>query len=568
LSRPDLRRLRICAIVAALALPLSVPSARRAPPQARPVTVQLLAINDFHGNIEPPAGADGQINGTPAGGAAYLAAHLARAERENPNSIVVAAGDLVGASPLVSSSFHDEPTIAAMNAMHLAISSVGNHEFDRGIAEMLRLKRGGCHPTDGCQGGAFTGAAFQYLSANVVRTSTGATLFPPTAVRTIGGVKVAFIGETLQGTPDIVTAAATRGVTFLDEATTANMYAAQLTRQGVHAIVLLMHQGGRQQPGNGSPDPNGCDNFEGPIVPLVAKLTPDIQVVLSGHSHNFYNCRIGDHLVTSASAFGRMLTRVNLQIDRASDRIEDASAINEVVTRDVDPDPAVARLVNRYATLAGKTANRVVGSVSATISRFANPAGESALGDVIADAQLEATSAPGAGGAVVAFMNAGGIRADVTANDARPFARPGEVTFADLFRVQPFGNVMMTFTMTGEGVSRLLEQQFDNPRPGARSMLQVSNGFTYRYRLSAPPGQHIVADSVAISGRVIGPTDRVRVEATDFLVNGGGSYPALAEGTDRVVGAPDIDALVAYFKAHSPVAPGTDPRGADRLKTL
>jgi 5'-nucleotidase len=545
------------AVVAVLSLPLALHGRER-------VTVQLLAINDFHGNLEPPSGSGGRIDAVDAGGAEYLASHLANAVRDNPNSLVVAAGDLIGASPLVSSMFHDEPTIEALNAMGLAVASVGNHEFDEGVPELLRMKRGGCHPQDGCQDGdGFKGARFAYLSANVVRTGTDRTLFPATVVRKVGGVKIGFIGETLRGTPRIVSPLGTRGLTFLDEAETANAHAARLKRQGVNAIVLLIHEGGRQRPAEGNADPNGCDNLGGGILPVLEKLTSDIQVVVSGHSHSYYNCRIGEHLVTSAGSYGRMITRIRLELDRSTGRVVSVNASNQTVTRDVPRSPAQTRILEKYAALVEQRAARVVGSVTQDVTRAANAAGESALGDVIADAQLAATSAPENGGAVVAFMNSGGIRADLVARPGGT-APPGQVTFRDLFTVQPFGNLLTVSTLTGEQLRRLLEQQFDGARPGAARILQVSAGFSYRYRLAAPPGRHVDPDSILIGGRRVAPEDRVRVTASDFLVSGGEGTGVLGEGTDRVVGIADIDALVAYFRGRSPVAPG--PR--DRIVRL
>ncbi len=552
---------RLTVLGALLSAPLAIAGGQPAGRVPAPVSVQLLAINDFHGNLEPPSGANGRIHMVPAGGAEYLGTHLTRAIAGNPNSIVIAAGDLIGASPLISALSHDEPTIEAMNAMHLAVSSVGNHEFDQGPRELLRMQKGGCHPTDGCQDGdGFAGARFRYLAANVIRAATRAPLLPPTVVRTIGGVNVGFIGETLRGTKDIVAPAGTTGLTFLDEAATANLYAARLSRLGVHAIVLLIHEGGRQGPDDDEADPNGCVSFSGPIDAIARTLTPDIKVVISGHSHRFYNCTIAGHIVTSASSYGRMITRLNLAIDRSSDRITSASATNEIVTRDVAKDATQTRIIAKYGALSAGVANKVVGSVTADLMRKINAAGESALGDVFADAQLAATSAPDKGGAVVAFMNSGGIRADVVANAPRATARPGEVTYGDLYTVQPFGNVLSVITMTGDMLKRLLEQQFDNPTPGQRTMLQVSSGFTYRYKLTAPTGRHVDADSIAINGQPVAPTDRVRVEASDFLVAGGNDFSVFGEGTNKVVGDADLDALVAYFKAHSPVAPGPQDR--------
>jgi 5'-nucleotidase len=319
----------------------------------------------------------------------------------------------------------------------------------------------------------------------------------------------------------------------------------------VRAIVLLVHEGGRQWPAQGDTDPNGCEGFTGALTPVLEKLSADVSVVVSGHTHQFYNCRIGGRLVTSAGSFGRMFTRIALDVDRGSGRITSASAQNQVATRDVAKDPAQTRILVKYGALAEAKASQVVGSASAALTRVANSAGESALGDVIADAQLAATRAPENGGAEVAFMNVGGIRADVGAGDVR---------YRDLFEVQPFGNVLMVVTLTGEQLRRLLEQQFERPSAARGRLLQVSSGFAYSYRAGAPAGQKVDADSIRIAGRRVAPGDRIRVAASDFLANGGESIAVLGEGTDRVVGVADIDALVAYFKARSPVAPGPQDR--------
>lgn len=523
------------------------------------VTIQLLAINDFHGNLEPPDGSNGFIRRTPAGGAEYLATHLGAHIAKNPNSIVVAAGDLIGATPLVSALFHDEPAIEAMNAMRLAVSAVGNHEFDHGAAELLRMQTGGCHPVAGCaDGDGFSGASFQYLAANVVRQSGADSepLLPPTAVKTIAGVKIGFIGETLRSTPRIVTPTGVRGLTFLDEAETANTYAAALKQQGVRTIVLLIHEGGEQ---GGGGDPNGCNGFIGAIRGIVEKLSPDIKIVISGHTHQAYNCTIGGRLVTSASSFGRVITRIEVDIDPSNDAVVAASATNEIVSRDVEKNSVQTRLIEKYSARSSSIAKRIVGSTAGDIRRAPNRSGESALGDVIADAQLAATSQPDKGRAVVAFMNPGGIRADIAAG-ASGGERPGQVNYAQLFAVQPFNNVLTVLTLTGEMMKRLLEQQFGGARADAALILQVSNGFTYRYRLTAPPGQHVEAASIMIGGRVIGPADRVRVATNSFLAAGGDGFTVFQEGSDQLGGDIDVDALASYFRSRSPVVPGPQNR--------
>jgi 5'-nucleotidase len=527
------------------------------------VVVQLLAINDFHGALEPAEGATGRINTVPAGGAEYLSTHLKKAIGENPNSVIVAAGDLIGATPLTSALFHDEPAIETMNAIGVSVASVGNHEFDHGWRTLMRLQKGGCDPTDGCRDGdGFSGAKFQYLSANVVRKANGGQqpLFPATAVRTVGGVKIGFIGETLQRTRQLVTPTGVRGLSFLDEASAANRHAARLKMQGVNAIVLLIHEGGQQNPGEPAPEPNGCANFTGAIVPIVQRLSPAIRVIVSGHTHQFYNCTIDGHTVTSASSNGRMFTRINLTIDRSTDAITNVAASNQIVTRDVEKDPAVTRLITKYSALSRSTANRVVGTASADITARRNHAGESALGDVIADAQLAAASPAAKGGARVAFMNPGGIRADIVGNARTDGSELRDVTYAHLFTVQPFGNTLTVLTMTGAQIRQMLEQQFDSSTPGESRILQVSAGFTYRYALNAPAGQHVDPASIRIGGRIVRPTDRVRVASNNFLVAGGDNFTIFEDINNYSGGDIDVDALMEYFRTHSPVSPGPQNR--------
>ncbi|MES1256629.1 MAG: bifunctional metallophosphatase/5'-nucleotidase [Acidobacteriota bacterium] len=534
---------RLVCLSIVLATLAAAPLGQRRQGDASTVSVQLLAINDFHGALEPPAGAAGRVGASPAGGAAYLAAHLKRAVADQPHSLVVAAGDLVGASPLISALFHDQPTIESMDAMGLAVASVGNHEFDKGARALLELQ---------------AKARFQYLAANVVRTGTAPveTLFPATAVRNVGGVNIGFIGETLAGTARIVSPTGVRELAFLDEANAANAAAAALTARGVHAIVLLVHQGGEQAGGD---DPNGCANLRGGIVPVLGRLSPDIKVVISGHTHRFYNCTFGGRTLTSAGSYGRGITRVQLTIDPAADTIQSVAARNEIVTRDVVPDAAQVALIADYGARSAPLANRVVGSVARDILRASNRAGESALGDVIADAQLAATSAPGSGGAMVAFMNQGGIRTDILSGHAGG-AHPGTVTYGQLFAVQPFSNRLSVLTLTGEAIRRVLEQQFSTRVEGTQGILQVSRGFSYRYRLRAPAGQHVEPESVTLDGRPVAPTAAVRVAVVDFLAAGGDGFTVFTEGRDHVDTGLDIDALEAYVRAHSPVESGARNR--------
>ena len=556
------------------------------------VQLKLLGFNDFHGNIDPPAGSGGLVNGVPAGGVEYLATTVKQLRANHlPTSdsvLTVAAGDNIGASPLVSAAFHDEPTIELFNAMGVNVSSVGNHEYDEGVTELLRVQRGGCHPTDGCQDGdPYAGAAFPYLAANVVDKTTRQPVLPPYVIRKVGGVKVAYIGETLLGTPGIVNPAGISSVDFLDEADTANFWAAKLRReQGVKAFVLLIHQGGLQQSPPPVLDPSSCANFAGDITPIVSRLDPGFGIVVSGHTHRFYTCdlpnRAGTSLVTSAGSFGVLVTDISATISKGTGRFLQSDAHNVIVENGVrnadgsyarnpdgsfvrDPsriDPVAKQIADKYRTAVAPIANRVVGSITETIVRSPFGFFETPLGDVIADAQLAYTQSAGA---QVALMNPGGIRADLTFSNSPGGEAPGEITYGEAFTVQPFNNLVVTQTFTGQQLKDVLEQQFSvtaaatspgcfGQAAGGR-LLQVSAGFTYSYDSTQPCGSKVSA--LALNGTPIDPAATYRVTTNDFLANGGDNFSRLTAGTGRAT-APgfDVDALTAYLGANSPVAPG------------
>ena len=562
------RLVALCALVA-FVLALAPTAFGAAGDEEKDTLVQLLAINDFHGNLLPPSGSSGRIATGPgqtvnAGGVEYLATWIKSLRTTNPNTITVGAGDLIGASPLISGLFHDEPTIHAMNAIGVDVSGVGNHEFDEGIDELLRMQFGnqlggnGCHPVDGCQDGTpFGGSLFQYLAANVFYEGTQNTIFPPYEIHKVDNAKIAFIGLTLEGTPLIVTPAGVAGLEFRPEVPTINDLVTKLrNEQGVRAFVVLIHQGGFQSGPFplGYQDSDRCDNFSGDIVPIVNGLSRQVDVVISAHTHQPYICHINGKLVTSASSFGRLITDIDLRIDHQTKDIESATAHNVIVTRDVAKDAAETAIINKYDALSGPIANRVVGSQSADIVRVASPGGETALGDVIADAQLASTSPTDFGGAVVAFMNPGGIRADLVCSQPCSAASPAPVTYNQLFNVQPFNNVMTVKTMTGDMIYRLLEQQFT----GANGILQVSNGFEYSWSPTATP--HVVPDSVKINGVAVDKDASYRVAMNNFLASGGDGFSVFNEGTNPLGGEIDLDALVNYFMHNSPVGPGPQNR--------
>jgi 5'-nucleotidase len=529
----------------------------RASAQAAPVEVRILAINDFHGNLRPPTGgiriadpADTTRSiAVPAGGVEYMAT-LVKQLREKPdNTIFVAAGDLIGASPLLSAMFHDEPTIEAMSMMGLEIASVGNHEFDEGKDELLRMQNGGCHPVDKCQGPhPFGGAKFHYLAASTFDTNSGKTIFPAYEIREFQGIPVAFIGLTLKGTPGIVSPQGVAGLEFRDEAETVNALVPELKARGVEAIVVLIHEGGFP-----TGHYNECPGISGPIVEIVKNLDRAVDVVISGHTHRAYVCEIDGRLVTSGDKFGTLVTVIDLKLDPGTRDVISAKADNLIVrSAALAKDPEQSALLESYDKLAAPIANRRAGSLTHTLSRVPNHTGESRLGDIIADAQLAAMAAEANGGAVIAFTNPGGIRTDI------PKKEDGAVSYADLFASQPFRNQLVTLTLTGIQIKDLLEQQWLDPkRP---RILQVSKGFQYVWDAAKPYGEHVMADRMSLNGQQIDPATSYRVTVNSYLALGGDGFAVLKQGTAPRFGIYDIDALYAYFQANSPVTPATGNR--------
>ncbi|GAB3953604.1 bifunctional metallophosphatase/5'-nucleotidase [Micromonospora vulcania] len=531
------------------------------------------------------------VNGTPAGGVEYLATWLKRlraeAAAEGRQTTTVGAGDLIGASPLVSAAFHDEPTIELMDEIGLDISSVGNHEFDEGIGELLRINKGGCHPVDGCQDGdGFAGAKFTYLAANTINKKTKLPILPPVDIKLVGGVPVGFVGVTLEGTPGIVNPAGITSVEFKDEVETANKWGGLLKLFGVKAMVLLVHEGGAQSAPPSTPGVSDCANFSGPIVDIVRGLRPEFGLVVSGHTHRFYSCSLPNSsgapsVVTSAGTNGQLVTDIDYSLDRRSGRFTSISARNVIVENGVrnpdgawqqsapgsyvrNPDlvdPRAKALADKYRTAVAPIANRVVGRISADIVRDVRPNQESPLGDVIADAQLAYTASAGA---QIALMNPGGIRASLPYAASAGGEAPGEITYGEAFTVQPFNNLVVTQTLTGAQLKNVLEQQFVgfNGQTTQR-VLQVSTGFAYSYDSTAPAGSRVSA--LTLGGTPVDPAASYRVTTNDFLANGGDGFSELTGGTDRAT-APgfDVDALVAYLGAGGPVVPGP----ADRITRL
>ena len=549
------------------------------------VDLQLLALNDFHGNLEAPSGSSGRVtelqaDGTTktidAGGAEYLATALRTARANHPYSFTVAAGDIVGASPLLSGLFHDEPTIEAMNAMGLDVTGVGNHEFDEGAKELIRLQKGGCHPTDGCYSDdrTYQGAGFPILAANVTWEKNGKTILKPYTIKKVNGVKVGFIGVTLEGTPNVVTAEGVKGLKFADEIETVNKYTKILKKkEGVDAVVALVHEGGTPTSTAYNYDCDAGGNGSGisdPIATIAKGIDPEVDAIVTGHTHQAYVCTIPDpsgnpRLVTSASSYGKLFTELNMVYDRKTGEIVRTSvdASNKVVTRTVEKAPDITELLNYWKALAAPVANTTVGYISGDISRTDADTLETPLGDVIGDAQLAYAKTLDSG-ADLALMNPGGIRADLvyTASGAEG---NGVVTYGEGFAVQPFSNTVNLKDLTGAQLITVLQQQVSGTNLASPKILQISSGLTYTLDLTKTGADRIVVDSVKLGGVAIDTTATYRVAMNSFLAGGGDGFTELANGTNQLVGGDDLAALTAYLTANSSAAAPLAPPAADRI---
>jgi 5'-nucleotidase len=597
------RRTRFVALSAAALLLLTValpatakpPTGGPAEQRAKTIDVQILGLNDYHGQLEavdPLASSGGRIGFltdtdptsavkneclvetcVAAGGTEYLATHIANLKATNQNTVFVSAGDLIGATPLLSALFHDEPSIEAFNIMGLDYNGVGNHEFDEGVDELLRMAYGdnevgdyeparpdGCHPEDGCaDGDGFGGADFDFLAANVVYKDSGDTIFPPYKVHDFpGGAKVAFVGMTLEGTPEIVSPEGIASVDFLDEAASVNALVPHLKRRGVEAIVVLLHEGGSVQGGaggrldlidscNAPTAPNAPNSPTGAIPQIVPMMDDEIDIVITGHTNWAVNCLIDGKVVTGAASQGRLITDIDAKIDKKTRDFVEIKVDNKVVTRDVAKAPAITALIAEYNVFAGPVAAVEVGETTSALTRsaIAPDLSESQLGRLIADAQL---AHPSVSGAQIALMNPGGIRSDLNA---------GVITHGEAFGVQPFSNILMVRSFTGAEIEAILEQQFRINSQGqpANVILAVSEGFNYSWSLTAPLGSKVDPASITLNGQPVLPGSTYQVAMNNFLGFGGDAFPTMLAGDLVKFGADDLVALEDYLGANDPYDP-------------
>ncbi|MER6169872.1 bifunctional metallophosphatase/5'-nucleotidase [Streptosporangium sp. NPDC001681] len=587
MSRSFLRLTMAC-VLAGAGVTLAMGPAEAGNKPAKTVPVRLLSLNDFHGNLEPPTGSSGRMVDetgatVDAGGAAYVATHLK--QLSDKNTLKVAQGDLIGATPLISAAYHDEPSVEFLGKIGVTASAVGNHEFDEGYAELRRIMNGGCHPVDGCSpAGKWKGAAYSYLGANVVfkRPAQGAEkqaldalggtnasslrallkdygipALPPVAIRWMNGVPIGFIGLVTGSTPSIVTSEGIKDLDFIDEVKAANVASKLLKIVGVKAQVVLVHEGDQVTAGQ---SPDSCSAQPGAGNRIATQVDAEIDMILSGHSHQAYLCTVADpkgasRLYSQGGSFGRVITKVDFQVDVKTRDVVRSSVVadNQVVTRTVTPDPEISAFVQTWKDRVAPVANRPIGKITADITNAASASGESSLGNLIADGQLAATRT--GGNAQIALMNPGGVRASLTYAGSPAGEGDGVVTYGEAFTVQPFNNLMQVITLTGAQLKTVLEQQFTGG-PNAQAftkILQPSSNFTYTYSASAPWGSKISA--MKIDGVDVTDTQTIRVAANNFLVGGGDAFAAFTGGTDLWSGPLDIDAFAAHFAANPLITP-------------
>jgi len=567
----------LCGLAACSAGPSAKTGSKAA--AGTPVTIKLIALNDFHGHLRPlpsttalPAAEPGKTVDIPLGGAAYVATEVRALKAQNGLNMVVGAGDLISASPLESSLFHDESTILALDAMGLEISSVGNHEFDRGRDALLRMQNGGCAPDgsigkDTCIDGPYRGASFRYLAANVVDEASGKPILPAYAIREFatpaGPVRIAFIGLVLKALPDMVSHSGIEGLRLDDEADTVNALLPEIRAKGINSIVVLIHEGGKS---TGSYNDQECPGFTGKIIDIVGRLDPAVSLVLSAHTHEAYVCRLASRdpahkiLVTSSGSYGRFVTDVDLSIDPVTDQVLTANANNIAIVNDsmknpaptlypaLTADPTISAIVDEYSKLAAPVDNRIIGRIRTELSNKADKAGESPLGFVIADAQLEATHAKANGGAQIAFMNIGGVRSGLKRHNAK-----GGVNYGQIYSAQPFGTPLTTMTLTGAQLHDVLEAQWHEDSTSA--ILLPSRGFSYTWKADAPLGSKVDPDSMKLNGKPVKSDATYRITVNDFLADGGDAFKTFKEGTERrAFKQLDRDVLITYVARHSPLA--------------
>ncbi|SEN63447.1 5'-nucleotidase [Mesobacillus persicus] len=474
--------------------------------------IQLLAINDLHGQLNVTR----RVGGKPAGRVDYLAAYLKQRQAENEkNTLLIHTGDMVGASPPVSALLQDEPTIRILNKLNFDIGTVGNHEFDEGRNELQRLIQGGTHE----QTGDFAGSEFPWVVANVVDENTGNPVLPPYKVIKVNGMPIAFIGVVYSETPSIVVPSGVAGLKFTDEVEAINRYIPELKEQGVRSIIVLAHN-------PGSSSVNG-DNPSGELVDIANGVDDEVDIIYGAHNHAYMNSMVDNKLLVQSYSYGTAFSDVDIEIDpKTKDIVTKRAEIITTFQGGMEPDPEISDLLTNYEAAVEPIVNRVVGSAATHLTALRNDNGESVMGNLVADAQRQAMKTD------IALMNPGGIRADID---------EGDITWGEVYTVQPFNNDLVKMTMTGQQIRDVLNQQWGTNT----TMLQIS-GFTYTWDGRQPSGQRIVSIQLP-DGSEMDSNQTYTVTANSFLAGGGDGFTVFTKAQNKEIGPVDLDALVDFI---------------------
>jgi 5'-nucleotidase len=565
------RKVAQLALKVSLSLGLSFTLFACATYPAKPIVVNLVAINDFHGHIETEKFSLTKAGDTAAqtfvgGGVELLGANLQAWRKEDPQLLFVGGGDLIGASPGISALFADEPTLDALSMMGMRVSAVGNHEFDQGIKELKRQQNGGCdspRADRACKfNNTFSGAKFTYIAANVIENASGKPLFPPYFIEQAHGVKIGFIGAVLRDTPMMAASEHVKGLDFMDEAEAINSNIPALKALGVKVFVVLIHEGGTTTEAF---DEASCSQLKGPLVDIVKRLDPAIKLIVSGHSHSGFTCKVDGRTVTQAQNYGHLLTRIAMTIDASNHEVKDIKASNVVMAPSNAPVPeALSGLMTKARVGSRAAMSRPIARLAVpVVSRTLNDAGESPIGNLVADAQLAAVKNQGV---QIALMNNKGIRGNLeTGSD-------NITTYGQNTTVLPFGNTLTLLSFSGAQIRTLLEQQMwlDEEAPDGRNVLQVSEGFTYTWDRSRPIGQRVIPESVKLNGIALNDATEYRIAANNFIAGGGDRMPMFTQGKNRVdTSIKDLDVFIDYLKARELSGhPAGSNEAAGRVKRI
>ncbi|MBS4174701.1 5'-nucleotidase C-terminal domain-containing protein [Bacillus sp. FJAT-49736] len=478
-----------------------------------PIEVQILGINDLHGQLDVTR----TVGSRNVGRADVLAAYLKQKKAQVKDTLLVTSGDAVGASAPVSALFQDEPTLNILNALHFDVGTLGNHEFDHGVKEMMRQIYGGTNPTTGEY---FKGLNFPYVCANVIDKKTKKPLLPPYVIKKVHGIDIGFIGVDTTETPSITMPANVKDVEFTDETEAVNKYAKELKKKGVKTIIVLAHD-----PGNSDYDGK---NATGKVIDMAKNMDPEVDVVFGGHNHAYINTKVAGKRVVQAYSYGTAFAEVHIWIDpRTKDVVKDSAEIVTTYQDSITPDPQIKAMIDKDEERVAPLINQVLGTTTAALTGKQNESGESNLGDLITDAQRDITQAQ------IAITNPGGIRADINS---------GEITWGELYTVQPFGNTMITMDLTGDQIRKALNQQWRDD--GSSKMLQISG---MKYTWDSTKTDKIVSLTLE-DGTPIEPNQIYTVAMNNFLASGGDGFTEFANGKNQVNGPVDLDALVDYVK--------------------